>query len=336
MAEKSAPARRLANWQREFLQRRQLPVSYLDEAVRWFDPLARHLLAAAATHPGPLLVGLNGCQGSGKSTLCDYLATQLKARHGCNTVVLSLDDFYLARAERRRLAATVHPLLVTRGVPGTHDMPLLRRTLAALQSAGQNGGQLRGRVENRSGAAGESARVGDSKSESESESRSINIPRFDKGADDRLPAGRWDAVTGPVDIILLEGWCLGARPVKFLEPALNALEAIEDADGAWRRHVNAALAADFMPLYPQIDLWIMLRAPDFDCVYRWRLEQEQKLARASAGDAIMSEAQLARFIQHYERLTRHCLESLPSNVDILYQLDATRAVRSVVGALRGP
>lgn len=312
MAEQSAADASPAPWQRDFLKRQQLPLAYLDSAARWFDPLALHLRDAAAASAPPLVVGVNGCQGSGKSTLCDYLATRLAAHYGCNTVALSLDDFYLTREARRSLAAKVHPLFATRGVPGTHDMPLLRHTLKALQGAGN------------------------------SCSGSVAIPRFDKGADDRFPAAQWDRVSGPVDIILLEGWCLGARPVSVIEPPLNALEATEDPGGSWRRRINAVLAADFLPLYRQIDLWVMLCAPDIDCVYRWRLEQEQKLAltRSGSGEGggsggIMSEPQLARFIQHYERLTRHCLATLPARVDILYQLDGSRAVGSVAGDLHG-
>lgn len=289
----------LCGWQSDFLHRQRLPRSYLDSAACWFDPLAQCLASDAAGANQSLLVGVNGCQGSGKSTLCDYLASRLDALHGCTAVVLSLDDFYLTRNERRHLAATVHPLLATRGVPGTHDMPLLQRTLDALLSA----------------SAGDT----------------IDIPRFDKASDDRVPRSRWDRVTGPVDIILLEGWCLGARPQVSLDPPVNALETEEDAGGVWRRYVNDALETQFLPLYPRIDLWVMLRAPDFASVYRWRREQEHKLARATQGGNVMSDAEVARFIQHYERLTRHCLECLPDRVDVQFQLDGERRVVSSCG-----
>lgn len=300
MADHSAVGQWPARWQREFLRRQQLPASYLEVATRWFDPLALRLLDAAAVGSRPLLVGINGCQGSGKSTLCDYLATRLTAVHGSKVVTLSLDDVYHTRDQRRQLAADVHPLFATRGVPGTHDMLLLRRTLNALQSADH--------------------------------SHSVEIPRFDKGTDDRVFAAHWERVRGPIDMILLEGWCLGAQPVSVLEPPINTLEAAEDADAGWRRHINGVLAAEFVPLYAEIGFWVMLRAPDFDCVYRWRLEQEQKLALTGKGDAVMSDAQLARFVQHYERLTRHCLAALAPAVDVLYQLDDRRAVSFVTVA----
>lgn len=294
---------RPGGWQGDFLGRHGLPLRYLDSAVRWFDPLVQHLQCDAAGAGRPLLVGVNGCQGSGKSTLCDYLASRLHALHGCNAVVLSLDDFYLTREERRQLAEAVHPLLATRGVPGTHDMPLLRRTLDALQGAGA--------------------------------ADSVDIPRFDKASDDRIPSSRRDRVVGPVDIVLLEGWCLGARPQSSLQPPVNRLESEEDADGAWRRYVNDALGRHFLPLYPRIDRWVMLRAPDFACVYRWRREQERRLAETlpagAPGSRVMSDAELRRFVDHYERLTRHCLEHLPGLVDLLFQLDGERRVVEWVG-----
>lgn len=300
MAGMSGDAASGAPWQRRFLRRHGLPSAYLGQAEQWFDPLAAYLLRAAARAGAPpLLVGVNGCQGSGKSTLCDYLAERLRELHSCTVVVLSLDDFYLTRVARQQLAETVHPLLATRGVPGTHDVPLLRQTLDAL-----------GR-----------ARDGDR----------VLIPRFDKALDERRPEAARDTCSGPVDLVLLEGWCLGVRPQASLEPAINPLESVEDADGVWRRYVNHAIAQDFLPLYPHITTWVMLRAPSFDCVYDWRLEQEHKLAQASTGAAIMSDADVARFIQFYERLTRHCLATLAPQMDIVFQLDGSRGIRSANG-----
>ena len=284
-------------WQQDFLKRHSLPQSYLPYALKWFTPLAAELAVHRAGAKRPLLVAINGAQGSGKSTACDYLRNELEATFGLQVLSLSLDDFYHTRGDRMGLATSVHPLLATRGVPGTHDMNLLQQTLAAL-------------------LAGESGRV--------------DIPRFDKALDDRRPRSSRDVFIGPADIILLEGWCLGARGQSAAELArpVNALEAEEDPDGRWRNYVNEALERDFVPLYTRVDQWIMLAAPSFDCVYRWRLEQEQKLAGRSQGHAIMHEVELTRFIQFYERLSRHCLEQLPPLVDYHYQLDEQRQVLS--------
>lgn len=286
---------RLPGWQQEFLKRHRLPEAYLPYALQWFAPLAVELAEHQNSARRPLLVALNGAQGSGKTTVCDYLRSDLEANFGLCVLSLSLDDFYLTHAERERLAATVHPLLATRGVPGTHDMELLQHTLSALLAKEPVG---------------------------------LGIPRFDKSVDDRRPRSAWDEVAGSADIILLEGWCLGARGQTIAELAtpVNALEAQEDSDGSWRQYVNEVLTRDFEPLYALVDQWVMLGAPSFDCVYRWRLEQETKLAQHSQGEAIMSASELARFIQFYERLSRHCLQQLPSHVHYYYQLDEQRQV----------
>jgi len=288
----------LSPWQREFLEQHQLDSSYLLHAQQWFAPLAESLYLHHGGASRPLLVAVNGSQGSGKTTVCDYLATALHANHDIAVVALSLDDFYLTREQRRQLAARVHPLLATRGVPGTHDMALLGRTLDALLAPVQP--------------------------------EPVQVPRFDKSVDDRRPSIDWERVEGRVDLVLLEGWCMGVRPQSAAElaPAVNELERLEDPSGNWRRYVNEALERDFLPLYNRVDRWVMLQAPSFSCVQRWRLEQEQKLASKTGGrgDGLMDAAQVGRFIQYYQRLTQACLDQLPSSVNYLYTLDEQRQV----------
>jgi D-glycerate 3-kinase len=284
-------------WQEAFIDRHRLMPDYLDSARIWLNPLAGALLLHQKGAGRPVLVGINGSQGSGKSTACDYLCEQLQVEGGVRVAVLSLDDFYLTRSQRERLAQTIHPLFATRGVPGTHDMALLGSTLDGLLSSG--GG-------------------------------AVSIPRFDKALDERRPPEAWDRVAAGVDLVLLEGWCLGARPQsgEALAAPVNALERDEDPAGRWRCYVNDVIARDFLPLYRRVDQWVMLRAPSFQCVYRWRLEQEQKLAARTGGCAsrIMSNEQLARFVQHYQRLTEHCLTELPPHVHYLFHLDEQRRI----------
>lgn len=286
----------LSQWQEDFLDRHQLPGTYLAHAQKWYSPLAESLAAHQIGADRPILVAVNGSQGSGKTTVCDYLRVALAADYGLAVLSLSLDDFYLTREQRRNLAQSVHPLLATRGVPGTHDMSCLNRSLDALLDPVRSG--------------------------------SVAIPRFDKATDD---SAEWQQVNHRVDLVLLEGWCLGARPqstAQLTEP-VNALERNEDPDGHWRAYINTVLARDFLPLYQRVDQWIMLRAPSFACVYRWRLEQEQKLAASAVAgepDRRMGAAQVARFIQYYERLTNHCLEHLPERVQHLFTLDEQRQV----------
>lgn len=273
-----------------------LPASYSATVNAHWRPLAAWIAARAAG--APLIVGVSGSQGSGKSTLCRMLEALLMAEHGLRTATLSLDDLYLTRAERQALARTVHPLFLTRGVPGTHDVALGLSLLAAV----------------REGQAG------------------LTLPRFDKAADDRASEAAWPRLAAPVDVLLFEGWCMGAQPeaeADLVQP-INRLEAEEDPDGIWRRHVNDALAGPYRALFAAADCTIMLAAPGFEAVLGWRQLQEQKLrARTGAG---MSDAELARFVMHYERITRHLLADLPGRADVIVTLGADHAVEDVLYA----
>lgn len=246
----------------------------------------------------PALVGICGAQGSGKSTLTETLTEHFREK-GLRVAALSLDDLYLRRAEREHLAAAVHPLLATRGVPGTHDVELGEAVLDALGKPG-----------------------------------TISVPRFDKSIDDRFPERAWETVEGPVDLILFEGWCVGAsaEAERALAAPINVLERTEDADGQWRRYANTALAGDYQRLFGRIDLLILLAAPSFEIVARWRTEQEEHLRRKlhaegrEQGSGLMSAEQIARFVQHYERITRHILTEMPARADIVIKLNGERQI----------
>lgn len=255
----------------------------------WF---AAAIQAVHTRRKAPVLIGLCGPQGSGKSSTAARLRVRLA---GLNliAVVSSLDDFYLTRAERQALAVKVHPLLATRGVPGTHDVALMEGTIHALLTA-------------------------DAQS-------IVAIPTFDKAADDRLPTAAWQQHQGRADVVLVEGWCVGALPqdTAALEQPVNAFERDEDADGSWRTQVNITLARDYAPLFERLDLRLMLRAPSFDCIYRWRMEQEAGLdnSGSSAGPRMLPD-EMHRFIAHYERLTRWLLQTEPAN--LIADLDVDR------------
>lgn len=263
-----------------------LPPAYAETVTRIWAPLATHLASLRKTRARSLLIGINGAQGTGKSTACRFLEILLRD-HGLRVATLSLDDVYLTRAGRARLAATIHPLLATRGPPGTHDLPLAETVITRLLSG-----------------AGATA-----------------IPRFDKALNDRAPESDWPIVTAPLDILLFEGWCMGAtpQPDAALAVPINTLEAQEDPDGLWRRHVNTALATGYARLFARLDQLIVLQAPDFAAISRWRRLQEQKLI-ATRGTGMDAPA-LTRFLQHYERLTRHMLADLPARADIVIPLD---------------
>jgi D-glycerate 3-kinase len=242
------------------------------------------------------VVGVTGPQGSGKSSSAGALALLLRSR-GLATAILSLDDLYLTLAERRRLAAEAHPLLLTRGVPGTHDIAL---GLSIIDGLGQ--------------------------------ASATAIPRFDKARDDRRERADWDVVAGPIDVIVFEGWCVGATPqaeAALVQP-INELERTRDPDGAWRRYVNAALAGPYQALFGQIGYQALLRSPGFDAVLGWRLEQEHKLRELRGADAGQSDPEVAVFVQHYERLTRWIDAEMPGRADAVVKLGPEREVADLL------
>ena len=281
----------------DFLSRHQLPVEFRATAADFYLPLARKLPELRAK-TGPLFLGINGAQGTGKSTLADFLRMATNRLFGRNVAVLSVDDFYFTLDERVELARNVHPLLQTRGVPGTHDLNLLEQCLERLRQA--------------------------------SSDDAVSIPRFDKAIDDRANAAHWPVVSGSVDLIILEGWCVGSQavPDAALEEPVNALERDEDKNFVWRSYANEQLRTRYAPIYALLDALVFLKAPSFDAILRWRLEQEEKLAAISESDSagLMKRDQIERFILFYERITRANLEMLASDAEIVFELDESHKV----------
>ena len=236
------------------------------------------------------LIAIAGAQGSGKSTLGAEAARLLS----CAT--LSLDDVYLTKVQRADLAARLHPLFAVRGPPGTHDLALLQLILTRLRAA----------------APGDST----------------SIPTFDKLADDRRPETEWPIFEGRPRAVLLEGWCLGATPRNDpdLSDPINDLERGHDPDGLWRRAVNRSLATDYADLFATFDALLFLKAPDFDHVLDWRAQQEASLTAAPVSETRRTE--LARFVQHFERITRHMLAGGVA-ADVVVELDEGRGVQRI-------
>lgn len=252
--------------------------------------LAAGLQSAAAN--STVTFGIAGAQGSGKSTMTRLLALMLKEMFQTDTAVLSLDDFYLTRSQRLELAATVHPMLSVRGVPGTHDTRQLATMLAALKAGGP-----------------------------------ADLPIFDKSRDDRSPQVRHQSAAR---VILIEGWCWGARPEpedKLLIP-VNSLERERDPDGIWRHFVNEQLS-QYQSVF-ETDGSLYFRVPSIEAVYRWRWQQEQDLiASRGPGPATLSQAEVHEFVAYYERLTRWMAQDMPGRADVCAELRDDHTVGSV-------
>ncbi|SMF01560.1 D-glycerate 3-kinase [Alteromonadaceae bacterium Bs31] len=294
------------NYILEAIDEHRLPRDFRSTVDSYYLPLAERIALAAKSKKSCYLLGVQGSQGSGKSTLADFLKRILEQQHALSCVSLSIDDFYLTRKERESLAITTHPLLTTRGVPGTHDVEMLERTIRQLSVLKQD--------------------------------TYTAVARFNKAIDDRAAEGDWSTVEGPVDVIILEGWCVGIGPQQELDllAPCNGLEQNEDKDGKWRRFVNQQLETSYTRLFSKLDGLAVLQAPSFDCVYQWRLLQEQKLeqqwqqlpAEARGENRILSPDEVKLFISHYQRLTEHGLATLPSRADWLLSLNEHHKITS--------
>lgn len=278
--------------------------------------------ALAVASPAPAVYGIVGLQGTGKSTLAAQMAALAKTR-GLLVVVLSIDDFYLGRRERLRLGRQVHPLLATRGPPGTHDVALACATIDALLGKRKRG-QSEFCVRRAPPFAG--SRQAKLHSDPFPPFSPVRLPRFDKIADRRLPPSRWLRVTRQPDLIVLEGWFLKvpAEPDESLIEPLNALERAEDRDGIWRGYVNTALANDYAPLWQRIDRLLFLHGPGFGIVADWRWQQEATLQAAQPHRRAMDRATVERFVLFFERVSRQALRTLPAIADATIRLDAMR------------
>ncbi len=267
-------------------------------SIKGFDGrLVEALLdeALALPYPRPVL-GISGLQGSGKSTLAGQLVAAGKHR-GVAVVAMSLDDFYLGRRERLALAKNVHPLLATRGPPGTHDLGLAHASFDALMT--QQTGET------------------------------VLLPRFDKLFDRRLPPSKWRSTSTRPRLVVFEGWCLGVTPEDeaALPEPINALEREQDAASIWRRYCNHRLA-DYQPLWRRMDRLVFLQPPGFEIVTSWRWQQEQAMQALRPGKSCMDQKDIERFVQLFERVSRQAMRTLPDLADRVISLDASRRLKS--------
>ncbi|HEY2750492.1 kinase [Phenylobacterium sp.] len=271
-----------------FISEEGLPEAFRRTAELVCEPLAARAQRRRIDRKRCAVIGLCGAQGSGKTTVARYAARLLEER-GLRAVALSLDDFYLTRDARERLAKEVHPLLAVRGPPGTHDVGMVGAAIDQLRSKGK-----------------------------------VSLPRFDKAVDNRAPRGTWKTIASPVDVIILEGWCVGAvsQGRAALATPVNDLERNEDPKAVWRTYVNDQLDGPYQILFTRLHDLVLLEAPSFEVVAGWRAEQEAKLRAGGAGG--MDDDEVRRFVAHYERLTRWILAEMPARADWVVPLDTER------------
>ncbi len=248
----------------------------------------------------PYFVGLAGGQGTGKTTISSLIRIILTKYFRLNVFRISIDDFYKTRKERINLSKRVHPMLLTRGVPGTHDINMMLNFFK--------------------------------KSKSKKFNR-LKLPTFNKAIDDRFNKNKWYDLKKRPDVIIFEGWCVGAKSEKnnTLKKTINSMEKIKDQNQVWRKYVNHQLKLKYKNLYSQLNCLIFLKAKNFSLLQKWRLKQERKLwVKSKVKSKIMSKADVLNFMQTYQRITQNMFRNMPKYASVIFNLNSNHQIQSAV------
>ena len=278
----------------QFLKKREVRgkpiVDKVGKLKNFYLPLSKWIYFSYKKDNKIKIIGLSGGQGSGKSTITAILKFILKKKYGLDSCVFSIDDFYKTKIERKKMSRKIHPLFLTRGVPGTHDVGLINKTFKNLKKK---------------------------------TFKPVLIPRFDKLTDDRFKKSEWTKVRKPPHVIIFEGWCVGARhqKINMLKKSLNLIEKKFDPDLKWRTKVNNQLKGHYKKLFNNIDKLIYLKAPSYNDIFQWRLLQEQKLKLTSKNKETMSKSKVREFIMYYERITKQMMKDFSKISDLTVFLD---------------
>ena len=248
-----------------------------------------------------LFIGLSGGQGSGKTTISFIVTLILRKYFKISVFKISIDDFYKTRKDRLKLSKKVHPLLITRGVPGTHDINMVINFFKKIRNRNFRG---------------------------------IKLPKFNKAIDDRTPKSNWYSLKKRPEIIIFEGWCVGARPQKEyqLKKSLNKLEKVDDHNLKWRKYVNYQLSTKYKQVFKYLDYLVYLNVKNFKLLQQWRLKQENKLRLYSKNKKnlkVMSNSEVIKFMQTYQRITQNMFNDAPNYASIVLDLNSNHQIKSV-------
>ena len=250
----------------------------------------------------PYFVGLAGGQGTGKTTSSSLIKIILTKYFKLKVFKISIDDFYKTRKERIRLSKRVHPMLLTRGVPGTHDINMMLNFFKKVKSK---------------------------------KFKRLKLPTFNKAIDDRFNKKRWYDLKEKPDVIIFEGWCVGAKAEKIntLNKTINLMEKNKDKKKIWRKYVNQQLKSKYKNLYSQLNCLIYLRAKNFNLLQKWRLKQERKLLLSSKKNSklkIMNKEDVLSFMQTYQRVTQNMFKNMPKYASIILNLNSNHQIKTAV------
>ena len=272
-----------------------------DKMIKSFLIPASYWIAKKANEKKPLMIGLAGGQGSGKTTISSILTLILKKYFKLNVFKISIDDFYKTRKDRKVLSITKHPLLMTRGVPGTHDIELMLKFFKKVKSK---------------------------------KFKSLDVPKFNKATDDRYKKNLWYKLKSKPDVVIFEGWCVGAQAQKSkqLRKPINSLEKVRDQSIKWRLYVNNQLKTKYKTLFKQLDGLLYLKAKNFNILKNWRLKQERKLwtqTKNKKNLKIMSSGDVINFMQTYQRITQQMFKDAIKNSSIIMNLNSRHQIQNM-------
>ena len=258
-------------------------------------------IAKKANKKKPLMIGLAGGQGSGKTTISSILTLILQKYFKLKVFKVSIDDFYKTRKNRKLLSKNKHSLLMTRGVPGTHDIDLMLKFFKNIKSKNF---------------------------------KNLTVPKFNKAIDDRCKKNLWYKIKSKPDVVIFEGWCVGARAQtnKQLKKPINSLEKVHDESIKWRSHVNNQLKTKYKTLFKQLDGLIYLKAKNFNLLKNWRLKQERKLwiqTKNTKNLKIMSSRDIIDFMQTYQRITQQMFKDAIRSSSIIMNLNSNHQIQNI-------
>ena len=240
--------------------------------------------------------------GTGKTTISSLIKIILTKYFRLKVFRISIDDFYKTRKERINLSNKIHPMLLTRGVPGTHDINMMLSFFRKTKSR---------------------------------KFKRLKLPTFNKAIDDRFHKKNWYDLKVRPDVIIFEGWCVGAKSEKnnTLKKNINSLEKAKDQRQIWRKYVNQQLKSKYKNLYSQLNCLIYLRAKNFSLLQKWRLKQERKLwvkSKVKSNLKIMSRGDVINFMQTYQRITQNMFKNMPKYASIIFNLNSNHQIKSAV------
>ena len=272
-----------------------------DRMIRSFLIPVCFWIAKKTNKKVPLIIGLAGGQGTGKTTITSIITIILKKYFKLDVFKISIDDFYKTIKQRTLLSKNKHPLLMTRGVPGTHDIDTMLNFFKRIK------------VKN---------------------FKILKLPKFNKGVDDRCKQSLWYKIQSKPDVVILEGWCVGARSQnsKELKKPVNSLEKTHDQNFKWRQYVNYQLKTKYKKLFNQLDYILFLKAKNFSLLRRWRLKQEKKLWLKSKNKKnlkIMNKSEVKNFMDTYQRITQQMFKDMPKYSSIVMNLNNSHQIKNI-------